>query len=190
MQPPEAAMSIPTQLLTYRDLEQFPDDGMRYEIIDGVLYASASPLEIHQWVSGELYAVLRQVVIKTGWGWVYYAPVDVRFAEDSQVQPDLLVIRRDRLHIYQGSTVHSAPDLVVEIISPSNPAYDQVAKRRLYEEGGVLEYWLVDPAARTFLILALRHGVSVPVEPIDGVVHSTVVPGLTVDPVAIFAARD
>ncbi|MGH2559979.1 MAG: Uma2 family endonuclease [Thermomicrobiales bacterium] len=183
-------MSITTQLLTYRDLEQFPDDGMRYEIIDGVLYMSPAPLEIHQWSSGELYAVLRQAVIETGWGWVYYAPVDVRFAEDSQVQPDLLVIRRDRLHIYQGNTVHGAPDLVVEIISPSNPSYDQVAKRRLYEAGGVLEYWLVDPGARTFHILALRHGAYVPVDPIAGVFLSTVVPGLTIDPVAIFAARD
>lgn len=181
-------MSIITQRLTYKDLEHFPDDGMRYEIIDGELYVSAAPLEIHQRSSGELYAVLRSAVIETGWGWVYYAPVDVRFAEDKQVQPDLLVIRRDRLHIYQGNTVHGAPDIVVEIISPSNPAYDQVAKLHLYEAAGVPEYWLVDPAARTFRMLVLRDGGYVPVEPVDGRFHSTVVPGLTIDPAAIFAA--
>jgi Uma2 family endonuclease len=183
-------MSITTHLLTYRDLEQFPDDGMRYEIIDGELYVAAAPLEIHQRTSGELNDVLRQAVIKTGWGWVYYAPVDVRFADDKQVQPDLLVIRHERRHIYQGNTVHGAPDIVVEIISPSNPAYDQVAKRRLYESGGVPEYWLVDPHERTFQMLALRDGSYVPVESVDGVFTSTVVPGLTVDPAAIFAVLD
>ncbi|MGH2531124.1 MAG: Uma2 family endonuclease [Thermomicrobiales bacterium] len=121
---------------------------------------------------------------------MYYAPVDVRFADDTQVQPDLLVIRNERRHIYQGNTVHGAPDIVVEIISPSNPAYDQVAKRRLYEAAGVLEYWMADPGARTFRMLALRNGPYVPVEPIAGVFHATVVPGLTVDPLALFAALD
>lgn len=148
---------------------------------------SPAPAIVHQELSGRIHYLFFQAVNLTGWGRVYYAPVDVRFSTHDQVQPDLLVIRRERLEIGRGNTVHGAPDIVVEILSPSNGKYDEVEKARLYAEGGVPEYWILDPVAHVFRMLALVDGRYVPVTPEAGLLRSTVVPGLVVDPAELFA---
>jgi Uma2 family endonuclease len=107
---------------------------------------------------------------------VYATPVDVRLSEHDQVQPDLLAIRRDRRHIYRGHTVHGAPDIVVEILPPSNPGYDEVEKRRL-----------VDPVERTLTILRPGGDSYEPVAPEGGVLCSTAIVDFTIDPAALFA---
>lgn len=173
--------------LTYKDLETFPDDGKRYEIIDGELYVSAAPSRWHQRLSGWFHRLLHEAVEVTGWGEVYYAPLDVLFSAESIVQPDLLVIRRERLHIFHNNRFEGPPDIVVEIVSPSNPTYDEVSKAKLYAAYGVLKYWLADPDTRRFRMLALRDGQYVEIEPVDDLYHSAVVPGLAVDPAALFA---
>ncbi|MGH2559091.1 MAG: Uma2 family endonuclease [Thermomicrobiales bacterium] len=179
-------MSVLTRPLTHADLAQFPDDGKRYEIIDGELYVAAAPAQEHQEFSKHLFRLVDGPVEATGWGKVYYAPVDVEFAEHDTVQPDLLVIRRDRMHLYRGNTFFGAPDIVIEILSPSNRSYDEFAKARLYAANGVLEYWVADPMTPDFRLMALRDGQYVPVEPdANGLLHSTVVPGLAVDPVVL-----
>ncbi|MGH2559540.1 MAG: Uma2 family endonuclease [Thermomicrobiales bacterium] len=181
-------MSITTELLTYKDLEQVPDDGLRYEIIDGELYVAAAPAKPHQRLLGRLYRVIDDAANAAGAGEVFMAPVDVRFSLHSQVQPDLLFIRRERAGIYRVNTVNEPPDLVVEILSPSNRSYDEKVKRALYERMGVSELMLADPDAPALHLFVLSGGRYVPVEPdADGRLHSTVVPGLVFDPAALLA---
>ncbi len=180
-------MPVQTRLLTADELDQFPDDGKRREIIAGELYVSPAPSREHQELAAHLFALLYRQIVEPGLGMVYFAPVDVRFSINDQVQPDLLVIRKERREIYRGNTVYGAPDVVVEILSPSNRSYDMVEKARLYAEGSVPEYWILDPIAHVIRILALVEGRHVPVTPEGGVLRSTVVPGLVVDPAALFA---
>jgi Uma2 family endonuclease len=181
-------MASTIQLLTVDDLEKFPDDGLRREIIDGELYVSAAPVRAHQRASGNLHIFLHQQIEIPGWGEVYYSPVDVKFSEHSQVQPDLIVLRQDHLVQYRGHTVFGPPDIVIEILSPSNRAYDQVKKAALYARYGVPEYWIVDPAERTFEMRSLANGEYESVQPVNGRYPSTVAPHLVVDPQVIFAA--
>ncbi|MGH2531723.1 MAG: Uma2 family endonuclease [Thermomicrobiales bacterium] len=181
-------MSTTAELLTYRDLEQVPDDGLRYEIIDGELYVAAAPAKSHQRLLGRLYRVIDDAADVTGAGEVFMAPVDVRFSLHSQVQPDLLFIRRERAGIYRVNTVYEPPDLVIEILSPSNRSYDEKIKRGLYERMGVPELMLADPDAPALRLFALREGRYVEVEPdADGRLHSTIVPGLVFDPATLLA---
>jgi len=180
-------MSVATPLLTAEELDQFPDDGKRREIIGGELHVSPAPAEIHQDLSMRLSNLLYLAINLTDAGKAYASPVDVRFSPTDQVQPDLLAIRKDRLGIYKGShVVHGAPDLVIEILSPSTARYDQVEKRQLYEENGVPEYWIVDPERRQLIILRLTDAGYVAVEPESGFLRSTAIVDLTVDPVALF----
>jgi Uma2 family endonuclease len=182
-------MAYVLPLLTVDQLNnEVPDDGKRREIIDGELYVSAAPAREHQEFSGDLYSFLREYLRATGWGKVYYSPVDVKFSNVSQVQPDLIVLRRDHLKRYQGHTVDGPPDIVVEILSPSNRSYDLQEKANLYARYSVPEYWVADPLTPSFQMLVLTDGQYVPVTPDDaGLLHSTVVPGLVVDPAALFA---
>jgi Uma2 family endonuclease len=184
-------MSLLTRPLTYDDLCQMPDDSNRYEIIGGELIVSPSPIRAHQKVSLRLTLLIAQYVADYELGEVYAAPVDVQLSPHNVVQPDLLFIRQNRIGIY-GPTgpVEGAPDLVVEIISRSSRTMDQVRKSALYADFGVPEYWLVDPEKRDVQILILDQGQYEPVDAIDGRFSSTVIPGLVVDPAALFAGID
>ncbi|MGH2533247.1 MAG: Uma2 family endonuclease [Thermomicrobiales bacterium] len=176
--------------MTYADLAGFPDDGHRYELIEGDLYVSPAPSRWHQRLNGRFYLLLHHAVEVTGWGEVYYAPLDVLFTDDNYVQPDLLVIRKERLDIFHEDRFEGPPDIVIEIVSPSNPSYDEVKKANLYAAFGVLDYWLAYPLTKRFRMMKLENGQYVEVQPVDGVYHSTVVPGLVVDPAALFANLD
>jgi len=184
-------MSLLTRPLTYDDLCQMPDDRNRYEIIGGELIVSPSPFRPHQKVSYRLTQLIGDYVDAHHLGELYVAPVDVRLSPHNVVEPDLLFIRQDRLGIY-GSTgpVEGPPDLVVEIISPSSRVMDWTRKAALYADSGVPEYWVVDPAKRLFQLQVLAHGSYEAVEPDDGCFHSTVIPGLVVDPAALFDGLD
>src|SRR5680860_248152 len=98
-------MSYQIPLLTAGDLDQFPDDGKRREIIAGELYVSPAAAKLHQKLAGHLHFLFYQAVVLTGWEKVYFAPVDVRFSTNDQVQPDLLLIKNERMGIYRGHTV-------------------------------------------------------------------------------------
>ncbi len=184
-------MSLLARPLTYDDLCQMPDDLNRYEIIGGELIVSPSPNRGHQKVSYRLTRLIGEYVDAHELGEVYVAPVDVRLSPHNVVEPDLLFIRQDRLGIY-GPTgpVEGPPDLVVEIISPSSRMMDRTRKAALYADSGVPEYWVVDPERREFQLLTLDHGQYAPVEADEGRFSSAVVPGLVVDPAALFAGLD
>jgi Uma2 family endonuclease len=176
-----------TRPLTYDDLVDTPDDGQRYEIIDGEMIVSASPTRAHQIAAQNVNTVLVDGSDRGRLGMVLFAPVDVRLSPHDVVEPDLLFIRRERLHFYTDiGIVEGPPDLVVEILSPSSHSRDLVRKAKLYAWGQVPEYWQVDPIARTLTVLALvdGHYQQVPAE--HGVQRSLVLPHLRFDVAALF----
>lgn len=180
-------MSIAANLVTAAQLEFFPVDGKRREVVEGLLYVSPAPTRIHQTLSFRLAHLLFEAINKSGAGEAFSAPVDVRFSELDQVQPDLIAIRRERLGMYQGHVVNGAPDIVVEILSLSSRQYDEVEKMRLYAGAGVPEYWIVDPDRRQMTIYRLAGDGYEASAPIDGLLHSAAVTEFTVDPDALFA---
>jgi Uma2 family endonuclease len=139
------------------DLDQLPDDGNRYELVDGLLLVSPAPKERHQRALIELVVLLR-IHAPAGLR-VYVAPLDVRLSERVQVQPDLLVVEdgppRDKLD--------RLPLLCVELLSPGTRRHDLVLKRRAYERAGVAAYWIVDPRVPSVTVLELRDGAYVEV---------------------------
>ena len=141
-------MSLPQ--ITWDHVKQLPDDGNRYEAIGGELYVTPAPSVRHQRISKRLYSALEGIVEEPGLGEVLFAPLGVRFpATGEGVQPDLLFVSNERREIVAPDELKGAPDLVVEILSPTTAGRDTDLKRLLYERQGVAEYWIVDPDART-----------------------------------------
>ncbi len=142
--------------LTYDDYCQIPDDGNRYEVIDGVLFMSPSPMYRHQKISRKLTVFLSNWADRIKAGEVLYAPMDVVLSENNIVQPDLLFISNERASIIEEKNIQGAPDLLIEILSEGNRRHDEVSKRDLYERHGVLEYWIVDPVLETIKVYRLE----------------------------------
>lgn len=136
----------PNRLYTYEDYLKLDDD-KQYELIGGELILVPAPKTIHQRLSHRLNQILSDFVIKNNLGEVMYAPIDVVLTESNKPQPDILYISKERLKIIKEKYIDGAPDLIVEILSPSTISRDRVEKSRLYYTHGVQEYWLVDPDA-------------------------------------------
>lgn len=148
------ALTKPAGAWTYDDLITLPDDGRRYEIIEGALYEMPSPSIIHASVIARIITLLVPIVGRIGGQW-FTAPLDVFFPGADPVQPDILVILPDWTGDLRRRGVEGAPDLVIEVLSPSNRGHDLLTKRSLYARAGVREYWIVDPEARTLEIFSL-----------------------------------
>lgn len=147
-------------LLTVADLDLMPDDGNRYEVIEGELLVSRAPGLAHQRVSRNLLITISRYLEQHPVGEVLATP-GVMFSELSGVIPDLIFISNERrLEIASGERVLGAPELVVEIVSPGaeNARRDRVAKRQLYGRYGVEEYWVVDPEQRVVEIYRTQDG--------------------------------
>ena len=142
--------------LTYEDYAKTLDDE-RYELIDGELIMAAAPNMIHQGISMRLGWQFIPAV-RRGLGRVYSAPVDVVLSDYDVVQPDLLFVLKENAHIITEANVQGAPDLVVEILSPSTSRRDWNEKRDLYAKHGVRELWIADPDARVVWVMTLRDG--------------------------------
>ena len=147
-------MTVTKKKLTFQDYLKTPGD-VRYELIDGELVFMPSPKEIHQRLLGKLIVALYGYEIRRSSGYVYIAPFDVVLSDTVVLQPDLLYISNERSHIITDANVQGAPDLVVEIISPSDPNRDKIRKRAIYARHSVGEYWLVDPYVRNITVLML-----------------------------------
>jgi Uma2 family endonuclease len=141
--------------LTYPELRLMPDDGKRYELIDGEVFVTPSPSEKHQRVLGNLFLSLSNCAKTRNLGRVYVAPFDVVFGEKTALQPDLLFVSAGRLGIIGPEYVLGAPDLVVEVLSPYRQSYDRVTKLEQYALHGVTECWVVDPFAESIDIYVL-----------------------------------
>jgi len=149
--------------LTVADLAAMPDDGHRYELIDGTLVVTPAPSLRHQRISGVLGTLLQSSAPRGLW--VLAAPFDVVLADDTGVQPDLLVAPRDA---FTDKNLPRAPLLVVEILSPSSRLFDLKVKKAAYERAGVVSYWVVDPDELRLIAWELQDGRYVEVADVAG----------------------
>ena len=144
---------------TYADYLRLPDDGKRYEIIEGVLYVANAPSYEHQYTVGEIAFSLRLFVKERQVGVIIEAPFEVHLAENAKpVQPDILFIRTENQPSPGTQFFDGVPDLTVEVISPSSIRLDRHIKFDVYERYGVAEYWMVDPKARSVEVYTLARG--------------------------------
>lgn len=141
--------------LTYSDYLLFPEDGKRHEIIGGEHYMTPSPSTRHQRISRNLEWFFQQHLRSYPAGEIFYAPFDVVLSTYDIVEPDLLFVAQENRQIITDKNIQGVPDLVVEILSPGTSQRDQELKKKLYEQYGVSEYWIVDPDTASVLIF--RH---------------------------------
>lgn len=120
-------------------------EGAPYQLIEGELIMTPAPNPRHQIVSANLFKKLADFVNGKGMGVILYSPIDVYLGRENAYQPDIVFISKDRQDIIQEDGIYGAPDLVIEILSPSTARYDLREKFRIYEKYGVKEYWIVDP---------------------------------------------
>jgi Uma2 family endonuclease len=151
-------MNLATTKLTYHDYLLLPDDGKRYEVIDGDLFVTPSPVTRHQTIAMRLSHIFMTYLETHPIGTILAAPCDVVLSEFNVVEPDLLFVHHHGTARITEKHIEGPPDLVIEILSPGTAARDRTLKRKRYEHFGVREYWLIDPDQNTLEILALEHG--------------------------------
>jgi len=155
-------VGMPLTQITWQDVQQLPDDGNRHEAIGGEAYMTATPVIRHQLISHRLEVALDRILVESGMGLVMSAPVGVEFpATGEGVQPDIVFVARSRSAIIGEDWIRGAPDLVVEILSPSTARRDRGIKLRLYERQGVEEYWIVDLDAEAVEVWSFDDGAQV-----------------------------
>src|SRR5579883_3247671 len=142
-------MATSVRKLTYADYEKIPADGFRHEIIGGDEFMTPAPNLDHQRVVVKLTTLLESQVAGKNLGRVFVAPTDVVLSAHDIVEPDVVFVSEKRLSILAEKNIQGAPDLVIEVLSPSTQAEDRGPKLALYERSGVAEYWIVDPSSKT-----------------------------------------
>lgn len=143
---------------TYEDYAALPEDGRRYEIVNGVLIMAPAPTPSHQSISLRLSHYLLIHVELVGLGRVFPGPVDVELGRKNVFQPDVVVVLNEHLERVQEKKIVGAPDLVVEVASPSTAAIDRLIKYDAYARAGIAEYWIVKPTRRNVEVLVLEKG--------------------------------
>lgn len=144
------------EMFTYQDYIHFPDNGKRYQIIDGEVYMTPAPVPYHQKILWKLAELLGRFVKEDNLGEVFIAPCDVLLSDVDIVQPDIFFISTEKLAIIQDKYIEGAPNLVIEILSPYTQKLDRITKKRLYESYKVAEYWIVDTDKKTLEVLSLK----------------------------------
>jgi Uma2 family endonuclease len=181
-------VSLVPPRVSFSELQQYPEDGPRYELYDGELVELAAPIPLHQLVVLRTCEVLREYERAHG-GLVLFTPIDVVLDEFNVLQPDLLFFSAERRSLIDfKQAIRVSPDLVVEVSSPSTARRDRGRKLRLYAQYGVREHWLVDPEAQSIEIRVLGEGewrAAVHARP-GAQVESSILEGLRVDPVRLF----
>lgn len=176
-------MALPERLqLTYDDYCLLPADGKRHEIIEGEHYLTPASFIRHQAIVTRLTRMLDEHVDEKCLGTVLTSPVDVVLSPTNVVQPDIVFVASARRDVLSDANIQGAPDLVVEVLSPTTRRVDQTTKRKLYERFGVQEYWLVDPDAETVEVLRRQRGelaaIGAPTAGRGDVLESPLLPGL------------
>jgi Uma2 family endonuclease len=137
----------------YERWERLPNDGNRYEVIDGVLYMSTAPSARHQATVALFIELIGASLRAQGIARVFPSPIGVMMPGADPVQPDLVLVRHERAAIIaEDGRIRGVPDLIAEILSPNNPELDTVTKRATYARAGVPEYWILRPATRDILV--------------------------------------
>lgn len=172
-----------TKLLTYDDYVALtPPDSGNYELHNGKLIYMASPTPDHQDVVTELCARMRLFASSRKLGKVFAAPLDVVFTPTDILQPDILFIATEHLHIIGDKKIEGAPDLVVEVLSDSNKPREQRYKKEIYETHGVREYWMINPEKDSVTIFVNTNGelVAAGVFKKNDIVSSEILPGFSI----------
>jgi len=172
---------------TYADYCRIPADRKRHQIVDGRHFVSPAPSLRHQEVALRLAMELVRAVEDRRRGRVFVAPVDVHLAPGTIVQPDLVVLSNRRTSRIGTKKITGAPDLLVEILSPSHRTFDTVLKRERYERAGVRELWLVDPDTDSLVQLVLRRGRYVEVATTGPIVSLRALRGIAIELRKVFA---
>jgi Uma2 family endonuclease len=146
-------------------------EGTLAEVIHNQLVMSPAPTSKHQQVSKEIFRQLDAFVLSHQLGEVFYAPIDVYLDNENVFEPDLVFISSKQLHIL-GNNIYGAPDLVVEVLSPSSEKKDKRDKKVIYEKYGVKEYWIVDPVSKQVTGYQLLNNLFVDIPSEDGLIHS------------------
>lgn len=141
--------------MTAKAFSELPESNLPTELIDGELIVSPAPIPEHQSASVELLFLLRGIIPN---GKLFHAPIDVYFDEANILQPDIVWVAQDSQCFIGDKRLEGAPDLVIEILSPSTARRDKNKKFSLYEKHGVREYWLVDPIAQYVEVWRLEDG--------------------------------
>jgi Uma2 family endonuclease len=173
---------------TYADYLKTPDD-KRYELIEGDLIMTPSPVTAHQRISGRIEFELRKHVQGRDLGEVFDAPLDVYLDNENVLQPDIMFISKDRAGIIGEKNIQGAPDLVIEILSESTAYRDMAQKKKLYAKFGVKEYWIVTPEEASITIYLLKNAAFQPIHSYldDDVLESPTLPGLRLPVMNIFS---
>jgi Uma2 family endonuclease len=152
---PELVLRSPDADWNRERWEQLPDDGNRYEVIDGVLYMTTAPSNFHQWVIRQIVRSLFRQIDDPKAGVTLWSPIGLFMPGCDPVQPDIVVVRTSDLSIMHDRRIFGIPALLVEVLSPTNPDTDLRVKRSAYARAAVPEYWIIRPASRDALICTL-----------------------------------
>lgn len=177
---------------TYDDFLALPDDGNRYEIIEGVLYTVNAPNIDHQYVVTQLIKKLAVFIEEHNLGEVLAAPFEVHLSKSTRpVQPDVLFIKAENWPGAGVSFYDGVPDLIVEVISPSSIRTDQHIKFNAYEQAGVPEYWIANPKTRSVEIFTLsgREYALLGQYAEDEVIESEALAGIQIITSSLFVAK-
>jgi Uma2 family endonuclease len=166
--------------LTYADYERMPADGFRHEIVEGEEYMTPAPNLDHQTVVGNAFRLIANHVAGRKLGRVFVAPTDVVLSKHDIVEPDVVFVSEKHLSILSEKNIQGAPDLVIEILSPSTAAEDRGRKLTMYDRTGVSEYWMIDPQGRTVEIREFRSTRRTRIYKEGQTFESVQLPGLTV----------
>ena len=173
-----------TKRLTYSDYVQMtPPDSGQYQLIQGELVTMTSPNTRHQRIIRLLTKSLETYLEKSPLGEIFLSPMDVVMGEGEVYQPDILFILESNQKIIEDTKINGIPDMIVEVLSPSNAYYDLVVKKKIYEQCGVKEYWIVDPLQNTLDLYVLQNSKfqhKIQIEK-KGKISSEIFPGLDLD---------
>ena len=173
----------------FREMEFPDDDRLFYEVIDGCFHTRRTPTPLHQSISSNILMTLDNFLKEKKIGTLFIGPIDVIFDEYNCCQPDLIFIQKARKFIIDWEdAIYGAPDLIVEIISPSSIKIDRFDKKEMYKRFAVKEYWLIDPKNQTVEIYVFENNDYTLHQFLEneGKVDSTVMKGLDLDIMNMF----
>ncbi len=175
------------ELLTAEDYRATPE-GSRYQLVEGELIMAPAPNRFHQEIITSLVILLANHARARCLGKVYAAPFDVYLGEHDVVQPDVVFVSNERQHILTDDGAHGAPDLVIEVLSPSSAQLDKKRKRGVYARAGVKELWLIDPILLQIHLYDFAREVAKAVHILDEdeSFETPLLPGLTIAAADVF----
>lgn len=138
---------------SYFQLDDYAEHDL-IQLINGEVVISMPPIPKHQEIAGEIFALLR-IIARRKKGKVYFSPIEVKLDGDNVFEPDVLYLAPDSQCRVEEKRLVGAPELIVEVLSPSTAKYDRQQKYQAYEKNGVLEYWIVDPVHETIEVWTL-----------------------------------